>query len=313
MIYTVTFNPSLDYIVSVEHFQSGRVNRTTEEIIYAGGKGINVSMVLRNLGYDSTATGFLAGFTGIELKNRMKEQGVCEEFIDVGKGFSRINIKLRSDEESEINGMGPVIGNEEMEKLYRKLDKLTDGDILVLAGSIPSTMPETIYMDIMKYLSGRKLKIVVDATKDLLKNVLTYRPFLVKPNNHELGEMFGVELSEKEEVILYAKKLQKMGAVNVLVSMAGEGAVLVDENGKVYECMAPKGTVVNSVGAGDSMVAGFIAGYLSTGNYEEAFKTGVCSGSASAFSKQLATKQEVEDLRKQCEEAGIFHEMEVFV
>ncbi|MBP3703434.1 MAG: 1-phosphofructokinase [Lachnospiraceae bacterium] len=313
MIYTVTFNPSLDYIVSVEHFQPGKVNRTTEEIIYAGGKGINVSMVLKNLGYKSTATGFLAGFTGIELKNRMKEQGVCEEFIDVGKGFSRINIKLRSDEESEINGMGPVIGNEEMEKLYRKLDKLTDGDILVLAGSIPSTMPETIYMDIMKYLSGRKLKIVVDATKDLLKNVLTFRPFLVKPNNHELGEMFGVELSEKEEVIVYAKKLQQMGAVNVLVSMAGEGAVLVDETGTVYESMAPKGTVVNSVGAGDSMVAGFIAGYLSTGSYEEAFKTGVCSGSASAFSKQLATKQEVDDLRKQCEEAGIFHEMEVFI
>ena len=313
MIYTVTFNPSLDYIVSVEHFQPGKVNRTTEEIIYAGGKGINVSMVLKNLGYKSTATGFLAGFTGIELKNRMKEQGVCEEFIDVGKGFSRINIKLRSDEESEINGKGPVIGNEEMEKLYRKLDKLTDGDILVLAGSIPSTMPETIYMDIMKYLSGRKLKIVVDATKDLLKNVLTFRPFLVKPNNHELGEMFGVELSEKEEVIVYAKKLQQMGAVNVLVSMAGEGAVLVDETGTVYESMAPKGTVVNSVGAGDSMVAGFIAGYLSTGSYEEAFKTGVCSGSDSAFSKQLATKQEVDDLRKQCEEAGIFHEMEVFI
>lgn len=313
MIYTVTFNPSLDYIVTVDDFQTGRVNRTTEEIIYAGGKGINVSMVLKNLGFDSTAIGFLAGFTGLEIRRLMKKQGVCEDFIEIEDGFSRINMKLRSNEESEINGQGPVIGENEIQKLYQKLDRLKDEDILVLAGSIPATMPESIYMDIMKYLSDRKLKIVVDATKDLLKNVLQYHPFLVKPNNHELGEMFDVEISEKRDVIHYAKKLQKMGAVNVLVSMAGDGAVLVDEYGKVYESAAPKGNVVNSVGAGDSMVAGFIAGYLTFGDYREAFKTGVCTGSASAFSEQLATREGMESLKKQCEETGIFHEMEVLV
>ncbi|MCI8956044.1 MAG: 1-phosphofructokinase [Eubacterium sp.] len=294
MIYTVTFNPSLDYIVNVDNFKLGRVNRTTKEIIYAGGKGINVSMVLKNLGFDSTALGFLAGFTGKEICRLMEEQGVNADFIEVKEGISRINLKLRSNEESEINGQGPDIKEKDIKSLYEKLDKLQYGDVLVLAGSIPSVMPQSMYMDIMKYMEEKDLNIVVDATKDLLVNVLKYHPFLVKPNNHELGEIFGVELEEKKDVIVYAKKLKEMGAKNVLVSMAGDGAVLVAEDGNIYESQAPKGKVVNSVGAGDSMVAGFLAGYLQTRDYREAFKLGVCTGSASAFSEKLATKEEVD-------------------
>lgn len=296
MIYTVTFNPSLDYIVSVDDFQTGRVNRTTEEIIYVGGKGINVSIVLKNLGFDSTALGFLAGFTGREIRRLTERQGIRADFIEVEEGISRINVKLRSNGESEINGRGPQIREGDIQKLYRKLEVLQDGDVLVLAGSIPSVMPESIYMDIMKYLSDRKLKIVVDATKDLLVNVLPYHPFLVKPNNHELGEIFGVELKDKKEVAAYAKKLQEKGAGNVLVSMAGDGAVLVTEEADVYESSAPKGRVVNSVGAGDSMVAGFLVGYMQSGDYRTAFKLGLCTGSASAFSEQLATRQEADAL-----------------
>lgn len=298
MIYTVTFNPSLDYIVNVPGFTCGRVNRTREEKIFPGGKGINVSMVLKNLGYENTALGFYAGFTGNELQRLVEEKGICADFIPVAEGMSRINVKIRGDEESEINGQGPAILNDDIEKLYEKLEKLRDGDILVMAGSIPDVMPQTIYMDIMKYLADRNLKIVVDATKDLLVNVLQYHPFLIKPNNHELGEIFGVTLKERSEVIPYAKKLQKMGAKNVLISMAGDGAVLVAEDGNVYESEAPKGKVVNSVGAGDSMVAGFLAGYLQSGSYQDAFHMGVCTGSASAFSEELATKAEVEQLLK---------------
>lgn len=298
MIYTVTFNPSLDYIVRVDEFQLGRVNRTEEEIIYAGGKGINVSIVLKNLGFDSTALGFLAGFTGSEIRRLTECQGIRADFIEVQEGISRINLKLRSREESEINGQGPEIQEKDIRKLYEKLDGLEDGDILVLAGSIPSVMPESMYMDIMKYLEKKKLKIVVDATRDLLVNVLPYHPFLVKPNNHELGEIFDVCLTRREEVVEYARKLQERGARNVLVSMAGEGAVLVTEDGTVFKSSAPKGTVVNSVGAGDSMVAGFLAGYLESGDYRNAFEMGLCTGSASAFSEQLATREEVEAIRK---------------
>lgn len=298
MIYTVTFNPSLDYIVSVDDFKLGLVNRTTDEIIYPGGKGINVSIVLSNLGFDSTALGFLAGFTGTEIRRLAEEKGIQSDFIEVNEGFSRINMKLRSNEESEINGQGPRISEGDIKKLYQKLDTLQDGDVLVLAGSIPSVMPESMYMDIMKYLEKKNLKIAVDATKDLLMNVLRYHPFVIKPNNHELGEIFGVEIKTKQEVITYAKKLREMGAVNVIVSMAGDGAVFVGEDGSVFESDAPKGKVVNSVGAGDSMVAGFLAGYLQTGKYSEAFKMGVCTGSASAFSEELATRQEVEAIMK---------------
>lgn len=297
MIYTVTFNPSLDYIVTVDNFTTGRVNRTTTEFMYPGGKGINVSIVLKNLGYDNIALGFEAGFTGEEIIRRINDMGIIHDFIHVDSGLSRINVKIRSDNESEINGQGPAIEADHINKLYQRFDKLKNGDILVLAGSIPTVMPDSMYMDIMKYLKGRNIKIVVDATKDLLVNVLEYRPFLIKPNNHELGEIFGVELKTRDEVVKYAKRLQKMGAVNVLVSMAGEGAVLVAEDGSIFKTPAPKGVVKNSVGAGDSMVAGFIAGYLNSGNYVEAFKMGVCTGSASAFSDKLATKAEVEALK----------------
>ena len=245
------------------------------------------------------ALGFMAGFTGREIERLLAVKNVKSDFIEVASGISRINVKLRSNEESEINGMGPAIGKDEIDKLYKQLSKLTEGDILVLAGSIPSVMPESMYSDIMDYLKEKNLKIVVDATRDLLVNVLKYHPFLIKPNNHELGEIFGVTLSKKEEVIPYAKKIQEMGARNVLISMAGEGAVLVTETGEIYQSNPPKGKVKNSVGAGDSMVAGFLAGYLHSGNYEEAFYMGVCTGSASAFSDNLATKEEVRELLKQ--------------
>lgn len=296
MIYTVTFNPSLDYIVSVDNFTCGMVNRTKEEKIFAGGKGINVSMVLKNLGMETTALGFLAGFTGEKLEKLLEEKGICTDFIWVKNGMSRINVKLRSNEETEINGQGPMISALELQMLYEKLDLLKEDDILVLAGSIPDTLPSSIYMDIMKRLKEKKLKIVVDATKDLLVNVLPYHPFLVKPNHHELGEIFGVKLKEKDEVVLYAEKMQKMGAQNVLVSMAGEGAVLAASDGSIFKADAPKGTVLNSVGAGDSMVAGFLSGYLEHLNYEKAFQMGVCTGSASAFSEELAKREEAEAL-----------------
>lgn len=302
MIYTVTFNPSLDYIVTVPTFTCGVVNRTSGEKIFPGGKGINVSIVLNNLGFKNTALGFLAGFTGEELKRLIQEKGICADFIPVAEGKTRINVKLRSEQETEINGQGPAIRESDIVKLYEKLDRLEDGDVLVMAGSIPDVMPQTIYMDIMKHLAHKKIKIVVDATRDLLVNVLQYHPFLIKPNNHELGEIFDVTIHEKEDVVIYAKKLQEQGARNVLVSMAGDGAVLVTETGSVFLADAPKGKVVNSVGAGDSMVAGFISGYLQTEHYIDAFQMGVCTGSASAFSEELATKEEVVDLLKQNKE-----------
>lgn len=298
MIYTITFNPSLDYIVTVPEFKLGAVNRTEKEILFPGGKGINVSIVLKNLGMESTILGFTAGFTGEEICRRVKEMGCKEKLITVENGYSRINLKLRSKEESEINGMGPVIEQEVINQLYRQLEGLRKGDILVLAGSIPSSMPDTMYSDIMQFLEGKGIQVVVDATRDLLVNVLKYHPFLIKPNNHELGEIFGVELKEKTEVLKYAKKLQEQGARNVLVSMAGEGAVLAAEDGSVYESAAPKGHVVNSVGAGDSMVAGFLYGYLRSEMYKTAFQVGVATGSASAFSENLATKAEVETVLK---------------
>lgn len=296
MIYTVTFNPSLDYIVEVDSFVCGMVNRTKEETIFPGGKGINVSLMLQNLGYKSTALGFFAGFTGREIQRLLEEKGVSTDFISVSEGMSRINVKLCSQEETEINGQGPVISAGHIEQLYKKLDALQDGDILVLAGSIPDVMPSSMYMDIMKYLQDKKLKVVVDATKELLVNVLQYHPFLIKPNHHELGEIFGVDIKSKEEVVLYAKKMQEKGARNVLVSMAGDGAVLATETGQVFVADAPKGKVINSVGAGDSMVAGFLAGYLEQEDYANAFAMGVCAGSASAFSKELATKQDILEL-----------------
>ena len=290
MIYTVTFNPALDYVVTVNHFTLGSVNRTVRENIFYGGKGINVSALLANLGYESTALGFVAGFTGEEIERGVKALGFGSDFIKVENGMSRINLKLKSDDESEINGTGLQITPDDVRKLFEKLGRLTKGDVLVLSGSIPAAIDDTIYERIMECLDGRGIRIVVDAEKDLLLNVLKYHPFLIKPNNHELGQMFGTELSTDEEIVEYAGKLQDMGAVNVLVSMAKDGAILVSEDGQVHKQAVAKGTVKNSVGAGDSMVAGFIAGYLDTGDYRHALKLGTACGGATAFSDGIGTK-----------------------
>lgn len=293
MIYTVTLNPSLDYVVDVDDFELGRTNRAVSERLYAGGKGINVSFVLKNLGFESTALGFSAGFTGEEIKKQIQERGITENFITVLNGQSRINIKLRGQQETEINGMGPDIEKEHIQQLLKKLSVLSTGDYLILAGSVSMKINDTIYYDILKTLDKKGIKAVVDTTGDLLLNVLKYHPFLIKPNIHELSELFSTEIKTKEEVVQYGLKLQDMGAQNVIVSMAGDGAVFICENGEIYKSEAPKGVVKNSVGAGDSMVAGFLAGFCETKDFAKAFKMGVCTGSASAFSEDLATKEQV--------------------
>lgn len=295
MIYTVTFNPSLDYIFTVEGgFHLGRTNRTAAEAMLPGGKGINVSTVLHNLGVESTALGFIAGFTGEEIRRRLLGLGVRADFIRLEEGCSRINLKMKDYDGTEINGNGPKIGKARMEELFRKLDSLTEGDVLVLAGSIPSTLPSSIYRDILARLKGRGILTAVDATKDLLLKVLEYGPFLIKPNNHELGEIFNAEIKTREEAVPYARRLQEKGAKNVLVSMAEEGAALLDQDGGVHMLPAPKGKLINAVGAGDSMVAGFLAGFLESGDFEHAFRMGVAAGSASAFSEGLASKEMVD-------------------
>jgi len=293
MIYTVTFNPALDYVVWVDHFTTGSVNRTVEEKIFYGGKGINVSAVLASLGYPSTALGFVAGFTGDEIERGVKTLGFSSDFIRVKKGMSRINVKLKSEEESEINGRGPEITTEDVNELFRKLEHLKAEDILVLSGSIPATIDSRIYEMILEKLEGRGILTVVDAEKDLLLNVLKYHPFLIKPNNHELGEMFGVVLENDAAIVEYARRLQDMGARNVLVSMAGDGAMLVAENKEIYHVGIAKGIVRNSVGAGDSMVAGFLAGYLENKDYAHALRLGTAAGGATAFSDGLGTRDEI--------------------
>lgn len=298
MIYTVTLNPSLDYIVAVDDFKLGYTNRTSSELMLPGGKGTNVSIVLKNLGIDSTALGFVAGFTGDEIVRELEETGINTDFIKMKDGISRINLKLSSIDGTEINGQGPDIPKEQLDKLMERLMLLGEGDILVLAGSIPVTMPSDIYEQIMKKLQDKDVTIIVDATKDLLLNVLKYHPFLIKPNHHELGEIFGVELSEWEDVVPYAKKLQEMGAVNVLVSMGGKGGVLLSEDGKVVATKATTSVVKNSVGAGDSSVAGFIAGWLQKKDFDYAFSMAMATGGASAASDYLTTKQEVEESLK---------------
>ena len=298
MIYTVTFNPSLDYIVSVNDFQLGLTNRTDSELILPGGKGINVSTILMNLGIDSTAFGFAAGFTGEEIIREVEAMGIRSDFIKIDSGISRINLKLKNIDGTEINGSGPEISEEKIEELLRKLDILGEGDILVLAGSIPASLPSDIYERILEYLKNKKIRAIVDATGDLLMNVLKYKPFLIKPNNFELEEIFGVELKTAEDVSEYALKLKEMGAVNVLVSMAGDGAILADENGKIHACGVCSGTVKNSVGAGDSMVAGFIAG-CEKKSYEYALKLGTAAGGATAFSDGLAKKDLIYSLLEQ--------------
>lgn len=298
MVYTVTFNPAIDYVVHTAEMRLGEVNRSSSEEMYFGGKGINVSIVLNELGTPSIALGFTAGFTGEAIENGIKAMGIKSDFVRLKTGNSRINVKIKAGEETELNGQGPHIDAEALEALFVKLDKLSDGDTLVLAGSIPSSLPSDIYERIMQRLSDRKIRTVVDATNDLLLNVLKYKPFLIKPNNHELGEMFGVTLSEDEEIERYARKLKDMGAINVLISMAGDGAMLIDENGKCHRCGVCKGKVRNSVGAGDSMVAGFLTG-AQNGNYEYALKLGTAAGGATAFSDGLAVKTKIEELLAQ--------------
>lgn len=298
MVYTVTFNPAVDYVVHTDRMTVGNVNRAKGENIFFGGKGINVSIVLKELGITSKALGFVAGFTGAAIEQGIAEKGIETDFVHLDNGFSRINVKIKSGSETELNGQGPAIDDKALGALFGKLDNLSDGDTIVLAGSIPDSMPADSYEKILEHLAGKKIRTVVDATKDLLMNVLKYRPFLIKPNNHELGEMFGVTLRTNDEIAEYAGRLKNMGARNVLVSMAGDGALLLDENGETHICGVCKGTVKNSVGAGDSMVAGFIAG-SEKGDYEYALKLGTAAGGATAFSDGLAEKALIDELLKQ--------------
>ncbi len=293
MIYTVTLNPSLDYVADVKDFHVGKVNRTGGEIILPGGKGINVSLMLKALGCESTATGFLAGFTGEEIRRLLAEHGLKENFLFVKEGFSRINVKLRGAEETEINGAGPNVSEGEKEALLAWLDKmLKDGDTLVLSGSAPRSLSADVYTEIIRGVCSRNVRVVADVAGDLLTGILPYQPFFVKPNHHELGELFGVCIRSADEAVFYARKLRGRGAHNVMVSLAGDGAVLVTEK-SVYYAEAPKGTVVNSVGAGDSAVAGFLSGFLKTGDFAQALTLAVAAGSATAFSEGIAKGKDV--------------------
>lgn len=299
MIYTVTFNPAIDYVVHADDMQVGAVNRSRQEEVYFGGKGINVSVVLHELGLASKALGFVAGFTGEAIEQGLRADGIETDFIHLEKGFSRINVKIKSGEETELNGQGPEIPEDKLRQLFDQLEQVQDGDTIILAGSIPASLPADVYEQILRHLSGKQVRAVVDATRDLLVNVLKYKPFLIKPNNFELGEIFGVPLKDDvDEIVRYAGKLQEMGARNVLVSMAGDGAVLLDENGGVHACGVCKGAVKNSVGAGDSMVAGFVAG-CETGDYDYALKLGTATGGATAFSEGLAKKELIAELLQQ--------------
>jgi len=297
MIYTVTFNPAIDYIVQLDGpLQTGEINRNKGEAVYYGGKGINVSGVLKELGQENVALGFVAGFTGEGLEKGLRENGLQTDFIHVSNGLTRINVKVKADQETEINGIGPRITAADMDSLYKRLDKLEKGDCLVLSGSIPSCLQSDTYEQIMAYLQDREVAVAVDATGQLLMNVLKYRPFLIKPNHIELSEIFGTELSTDAQLAECGRKLQALGAQNVLISMAGDGAMLLDETGALHRIGCPKGTLVNSVGAGDSMVAGFLAGFLETGDYGYALKLSTAAGSATAFSLGLAKKDGIFEL-----------------
>ena len=295
MIYTVTFNPAIDYVIRMDDMKLGEVNRACGEDMFFGGKGINVSVVLKELGIASKALGFTAGFTGEAIEKGLADMGIETDFVRLKNGNSRINVKIKSAQETDLNGQGPEISGDDLQKLYGKLDELTDNDTLILAGSIPSSLPDDVYERILERLSGRDIRAVVDATGRLLMNVLKYEPFLIKPNDHELGEMFGVRIKDADDARIYAEKLRDMGAKNVLVSMAEKGALLLDENGEEHRCGVCSGTVRNSVGAGDSMVAGFLAG-LTRGDYGYALKLGTAAGGATAFSDGLAARKKIEEL-----------------
>lgn len=303
MIYTVTLNPSLDYFLSVEHFSIGKTNRSTEEVYRPGGKGINVSWVLHNLGLESTALGFLAGFTGQEIKRQMESTGITTDFIELPRGMSRLNVKIKQMDATEINASGPVLSEENLKQLRQKLAVLKKGDILILSGSLPGSVPTDIYKTLMEEVQGKEIPVIVDAIGDALLKTLPLHPFLIKPNHQELSELFCVELTTREQVVPYAKKLQEQGARNVLVSLGGAGAVLLDQNGMVHESDVPRGKLINAVGAGDSMVAGFLTGYLEKKGMEHAFCMGVAAGSASAFSEGLADRETVEQLYRQIRKA----------
>lgn len=293
MIYTVTFNPALDYIMRFAGLSLGNVCRSRSEDVFIGGKGINVSLVLKELSVDSTALGFTAGFTGKIIEEELRSRGVKTDFVGLSGGFSRINVKLKAEDETDLNAHGPYIDSADIDVFFKKLEIVKDGDILVLSGSIPESMPDDIYGEIMADLSGREVKFIADTTGKKLLNVLKYRPFLIKPNNFELEELFGEKIENRKNVEYYARKLKEMGAQNVLVSLAGDGALLIDADGNCHIIGAAKGKVLNSVGAGDSMVAGFIAGYLETGDYAYALKLGTAAGGATAFSDWLARREDI--------------------
>lgn len=296
MIYTVTLNPSIDYIMRLDKLVDGITNRTTSEEYYFGGKGINVSLVLAELDIDSTALGFIAGFTGKAIENGIRNDRITTDFIKLREGISRINVKIKAGEETEINAQGPHINPDELNRLMLKLDHIQDGDTLILAGSIPNTLPDDTYEIMLERIKGKDVRIVVDATKKLLVNSLKYKPFLIKPNRQELSEIFDVEVISEEDTVKYAKELQKMGARNVLISLGGEGAMLVDENGEVHKAGVLKEKVINTVGSGDSMVAGFTAGYEMKKSYPYALKLGSVCGNATAFLPGLATKEKINEL-----------------
>lgn len=298
MIYTLTLNPALDYVTYVDGYQDGAINRADRTTVSAGGKGINVSLILKELEVDSVSLGFIAGFTGAEIKRQLDEQGLKNDFVALKSGLSRINVKIKSDNETDINASGPEISTEELEEMFHSFDKLCDEDYLVLSGSVPNGVPKSIYCDILERLSDRKINVVVDAEGQLLLGSLPYKPFLIKPNHHELGAIFDTEIGDVQTAAYYAKKLQEMGAQNILVSMGGDGAVLLTEDGNVISSPSPKGTLVNSTCAGDSMVAGFIAGYLKENSFDYALKLGICSGSATAFSEGLGKKEMIFELLK---------------
>lgn len=300
MIYTVTLNPSIDHVIEMNELQEGIVNKVNIENFYAGGKGINVSKILKEHGVENIALGFISGFTGEFIKNNLEQCGIKNDFINVLNGYSRINMKIKTNEnETEINGLGPSISSSNIKDLFNQLEKLSSNDILVLAGSIPPSLSDNFYEEIMKQLSTKNVKIIVDARNNLLLNVLKYRPFLIKPNHHEISEIFNKEIKTIDELIFHGNKLKEMGAQNVLISMGGDGAILITESNEIYRSNIPKGTLKNSVGSGDSMVGGFITGYLKTNDYKEALKLGTASGSATAYSDDLAKISFINELSSQ--------------